>query len=69
MSSKRAMRRSACDGKIRHETLQGAASHRNGLYHRKGEQGTLDIYRCQFCGGWHIGHKSRKHRSGRTSTR
>lgn len=63
MSSKRAIRRSACDGKIRHETRQAAVSHRNGLYRRKGEHGTMDIYRCQFCGGWHIGHKLRMRRA------
>ncbi len=47
MASKRHLRRKACAGKIRHDTLEQAqAMARNGT----------QPYRCPFCGGYHCGH-------------
>lgn len=47
MASKRHVRRKACEGKIRHPTLEQAeAMARNGT----------SPYRCSFCGGFHCGH-------------
>lgn len=56
MSSKRAIRRRQCKGKIRHETVEAAKAHIHNLNRAKGYQGMMNAYRCAFCGGWHIGH-------------
>ena len=55
MSSKRAIRRRSRKGKVRHETEQFA---RIGLFKtvQAGAKGLLGVYRCRFCGGWHVGH-------------
>lgn len=53
MSSKRAIRRRACTGKKRHATLADAAQMAGG---------GMMAYRCQFCGGFHIGHPPLKMR-------
>lgn len=55
MSSKRAIRRRSCKGKVRH------ASHEHAVIAlvktvRGGANGHMSAYRCRFCGGWHIGH-------------
>lgn len=64
MSSKRAIRRRSCDGKIRHADQREALDHIAGLNRRKGFQGSMNAYRCDFCGGWHVGHRPReKHRA------
>jgi hypothetical protein len=35
--------------------------------HRKAKQKTTAIYRCEYCGKWHVGHVDRKRRlHGRT---
>lgn len=56
MSSKRRIRRKACTGKRKHETVEQAQAHIRHV--RKASPGTpmLSIYRCAFCGGLHIGH-------------
>ena len=59
MSSKRALRRKACDGKVRHADAAAAMLARAGLNRNKGYQGTMNIYRCRFCRGYHIGHARR----------
>lgn len=56
MASKRAVRRKQCDGKVRHPTQAVAANARRALIKAKGWTGTINTYRCPFCGGWHIGH-------------
>lgn len=54
MSSKRAIRRRACEGKVRYESREvafrsaGCASARLNTH--------LTCYRCQSCGSYHIGH-------------
>jgi hypothetical protein len=59
MSSKRRLRRKKCDGKRRFEFFaQALASIRslartNGARHPE----TLRAYLCNFCKGWHIGHR------------
>ena len=56
MASKRAKRRKACTGKVRHAS-QGAAVYAARMLRQKNlEMGVLHAYRCQFCGGFHIGH-------------
>lgn len=48
MSSKRRLRRNACTGKQRHETIESAQGHSRRTGHGK-------AYRCKFCQGFHIG--------------
>ncbi len=58
MSSKRAKRRKACDGKVRyagHDDAQAQA-----VYRSKCARCLILPYRCQHCGGWHIGHAPAK---------
>lgn len=56
MSSKRAQRRKACTGKVRHATQEAAVAAIKQLTRTHGWQGYLVPYRCQFCGGFHFGH-------------
>lgn len=57
MSSKRRIRRNACTRKVRHADSQGAAIAIKQLAKRMGGMlGLMQSYKCQFCGGWHIGH-------------
>lgn len=60
MSSKRAIRRRACDGKQRHPTAERAWAHITSLARSGLAKGTLNAYRCRFCRGWHVGHWIRK---------
>lgn len=55
MSSKRAIRRKACTGKVRHANLTDAMAHR--AHYQKKFGGTMSAYHCSFCGGYHIGHR------------
>lgn len=57
MASKRRIRRKQCGNKRRYPTSAAAMAEmqdviRNG---RKGG-GWLNVYRCQFCRGYHFGH-------------
>lgn len=56
MSSKRAIRRRSCLGKLRFTSQADAQASMNGLHKRKGYQGYMTPYRCNFCGGYHFGH-------------
>lgn len=56
MSSKRAIRRKQCRGKLRFGTEEEARASIVELTRRKGWQGHLSPYRCSFCGGFHFGH-------------
>lgn len=53
MASKRAIRRKACTGKVRHRDQTAAVSHSARL-NRGGEQ--THAYTCPHCRGWHVGH-------------
>jgi hypothetical protein len=55
MSSKRHLRRRQCEGKKRHASYQHAMIHLCKLKQTFGDGGQIP-YRCQFCGGWHVGH-------------
>ena len=52
MASKRAFRRKSCEKKVRFTSDGSAWKSLRG--HSK--IGTMHVYRCKFCGGWHIGH-------------
>lgn len=61
MASKRHIRRKQCGTKIRHKTRENADYHAY-LLRRKGER-IIHCYHCNFCGGWHVGHKPAKYRN------
>lgn len=51
MSSKRRLRRKACEGKVRYLTHADACTVLSRLNRRE-----LNAYRCPHCGWYHIGH-------------
>lgn len=59
MASKRAIRRKACKGKVRHLNPEGARIALAKLFYRVGYTGHMNVYRCRFCNGYHIGHAPR----------
>jgi hypothetical protein len=47
-------------GKAAHREYYAAARHLKRLAKRAGEPvGALDVYVCEYCGCWHIGHHRR----------
>lgn len=60
MSSKRRLRRKACDGKQRHESAAEGLQHIRELRRKDAVQGQhhgrINVYRCKFCKGYHVGH-------------
>ncbi len=70
MSSKRAIRRKACAGKIRHATQAHANAHLGSLVHRIrrvtpkktgiDSGGYVNAYACRWCNGWHVGHPPKR---------
>jgi len=59
MSSKRARRRKACVGKVRHDTRAAATDAARAA---TGGRFWMRAYRCPHCAGWHIGHPTASHR-------
>lgn len=59
MASKRAIRRRACAGKVRHASADFARVALAKLFQRVGYTGHMNVYRCRFCNGYHIGHAPR----------
>lgn len=53
MSCKRKMRRKVCEGKARHETSKLAMIEKHKL-----GQSCMNVYKCQFCKKFHIGHSA-----------
>lgn len=60
MSSKRAIRRRACKGKVRHAGASEGYAAIRSLARAGRDNGHMTPYRCQFCGGWHIGHTGKQ---------
>jgi len=52
MSSKRAIRRRRCTRKVGHKTRDAAY---NAMM-RFRDHNSMGIYRCAWCGLWHVGH-------------
>lgn len=46
-----------CDGKQQHATKGAAIRHKWALWRRYNESG-LNVYRCVYCGYYHVGHDS-----------
>jgi len=56
VSSKRAIRRRSCTGKVRHTSQANAEVARRVMVRAgRAAPGTLNAYRCSFCGGYHVG--------------
>lgn len=62
MASLRRIRRNSCTGKRRYLTAQEGQEAIFWLNRRRGYQGRMDVYRCRFCNGYHIGHSKGKGR-------
>ncbi len=70
MSPKRAIRRKACAGKVRHATESDAKIHLAKLVHKLrrvipektgiDNGGFVHAYPCPWCGGWHVGHPKKR---------
>ncbi len=62
MASKRKVRRKACTGKIKYELQKDAEIARNFIFHKNPEihHSFLNVYKCKFCGSFHVGHLNRK---------
>lgn len=58
MSSKRRIRRNACQGKKQYTDKAEADRACRVLFAK--ERWPMTVYRCQFCGAWHVGHMPRK---------
>ena len=60
MASKRRLRRKACTGKRRFVTAAAARAAIAWVHQRKGYQGFMKPYLCQFCNTWHFGHPPKR---------
>lgn len=58
MASKRRLRRRSCGSKQRHPSIAQAYAHALSLRKKTGE--VVRPYRCDFCGGFHVGHFARR---------
>lgn len=58
MSSKRAQRRRSCSGKVKIVEEDSAWRIAKLMTQRHGQM--LLPYRCSWCGGWHVGHPSKR---------
>ena len=55
----------SCDGKERYANRAAAQGvldrmHRRSQVKGRKEQGKLEVYGCRRCGGWHLGHNTRR---------
>lgn len=55
MSAKRKLRRRQCGHKMRHAGKLSAILHLKAL--RRKDDEVMTVYRCRWCGCWHVGHK------------
>jgi hypothetical protein len=51
-----------CVGKVRHDKRHDALDHLWRLVRKGARLSRLNVYRCGFCGGLHVGHKLRRSR-------
>ena len=59
MASKRKVRRKSCEGKIRYDSIPSAMA---GM--KKTSSCGLNVYKCKFCGKFHVGHICKKAKIG-----
>lgn len=56
MASKRRLRRKSCQGKYRHPDKDSAYAARRAVTAQdEFYKGHMNVYKCKFCKGWHIG--------------
>lgn len=67
MASKRHIRRRSCEAKVRHEDFERALAHAKRQRAVYGE--VVRPYRCQHCGGWHVGRQARGRYHGEVAAR
>lgn len=60
MSSKRAIKRRACEGKVRYTSQKAAQAAIGRLRRNTGTTGWFSAYRCERCGNFHFGHAPRQ---------
>jgi hypothetical protein len=63
MASKRNVRRKGCLGKIRYSSEEEGHKVAKNLRYMNSKQGILsrlNVYKCQFCKGLHVGHTNKK---------
>lgn len=65
MASKRGKRRKECSGKVGHKNRDAAMRARRRLSSNKAGAYPMNVYKCQYCGQWHIGHKPHVKRTRR----
>jgi len=62
MSSKRRLRKKICTSKVKFESNDDARKALGRMFVRGHIDGRMDVYKCKFCSGYHIGHsKGRNH--------
>ncbi|HEY1209994.1 MAG TPA: hypothetical protein VGE85_11540 [Terracidiphilus sp.] len=62
MASKRAERRRQCEGKVAHASQsEGMIALRQLKCSGRGV-GQMQVYRCDFCRQWHVGHMTKEMR-------
>ena len=61
MASKRHQRRRGCEGKVAHAT-QGEAWRAAALLRKSFNGGTWAVYRCPWCGRFHVGRPTARQR-------
>jgi hypothetical protein len=49
-------KRQACEGKVRHASKREAVAHVRRKIRLGALASTLRVYRCDHCGGYHVGH-------------
>lgn len=59
MASKRRIRRKQCEGKIRHKSAGDAGLHYISIRGKIESGQRINIYKCSFCGFYHVGHPSK----------
>lgn len=47
-------KKKSCEGKMKYQSVDEALAARNRVFERSGVN--LSVYRCSFCGKYHIGH-------------
>jgi hypothetical protein len=60
MASKRRIKRKSCVGKIRHASSNDARQALRKTVRYDEVHQPMNVYQCQFCGGFHIGHRNLK---------
>jgi len=58
--------RRSCGNKVAHTSENSAINHAVGL--QVAGKGQVDVYKCQYCGKWHVGRSNGKVRQKKKAT-